>query len=120
MNAPLPADAFFPFDNTYARLPDRFFARLPPTPVPAPRLIRLNEILLQDLGLDPDRLSSLFELQSDTYHGGTGEIRCWLTAAAAMGNSKATIVDYMAVHRIITGVAFAYWEPNGASFNGNG
>ena len=42
MNAPPPADAFFPFDNTYARLPDRFFARQQPTPVPAPRLIRLN------------------------------------------------------------------------------
>jgi len=25
--------SLFPFDNTYARLPERFFARLPPTPV---------------------------------------------------------------------------------------
>ncbi len=58
MNAPSPADAFFAFDNTYARLPARFFARLPPTPVPAPRLIRLNEVLVRDLGLNPERLSS--------------------------------------------------------------
>ena len=33
----------FAFDNSYARLPERFFARLPPTPVAAPRLVRLNE-----------------------------------------------------------------------------
>jgi uncharacterized protein YdiU (UPF0061 family) len=48
----------FPFDNSYARLPERFFARLPPTPVAAPRLVRLNETLARQLGLDPDRLSS--------------------------------------------------------------
>ena len=58
MNAPPRADALFPFDNTYARLPDRFFVRLPPTPVPAPRLIRLNHILARHLGLDPEALSS--------------------------------------------------------------
>ncbi len=48
----------FPFDNTYARLPDRFFARVPPTPVTAPRLIRLNRELAAQLGLDPDWLAS--------------------------------------------------------------
>src|SRR5947209_1581294 len=45
------------FDNSYARLPERFFARLAPTPVPAPRLIRLNDDLARHLGIDPDRLS---------------------------------------------------------------
>jgi serine/tyrosine/threonine adenylyltransferase len=53
-----PAEALFPFDNSYARLPERFFARLRPTPVAAPRLVRLNRRLAQKLGLDPDRLSS--------------------------------------------------------------
>ena len=48
----------FPFDNSYARLPDRFFARLPPTPVAAPRLVRLNEALARHLRLDPDYLAS--------------------------------------------------------------
>jgi uncharacterized protein YdiU (UPF0061 family) len=48
----------FPFDNTYARLPDRFFARVVPTPVPAPRLIRLNRDLALHLRLDPDWLAS--------------------------------------------------------------
>ncbi len=50
--------ALFPFDNSYERLPDRFFARLAPSPVPAPRLVRLNHALARDLGLDPERLSS--------------------------------------------------------------
>ena len=53
-----PHDAFFVFDNSYARLPDRFFARLPPTPVAAPRLVKLNEGLARELGLDPARLAS--------------------------------------------------------------
>jgi uncharacterized protein YdiU (UPF0061 family) len=48
----------FPFDNTYARLPDRFYARVEPEAVTAPRLIRLNRDLALHLGLDPDRLSS--------------------------------------------------------------
>jgi len=48
----------FPFDNTYARLPERFFSRVTPTPVAAPRLIRLNRELALQLRLDPDRLAS--------------------------------------------------------------
>jgi uncharacterized protein YdiU (UPF0061 family) len=43
----------FPFENTYARLPDRFYARVAPTPVRSPRLVRLNTELALDLGLDP-------------------------------------------------------------------
>jgi uncharacterized protein YdiU (UPF0061 family) len=46
------------FDNTYARLPQRFHARLAPTPVAAPRLIRLNVQVARDLGLDPAVLAS--------------------------------------------------------------
>ena len=47
-----------PFDNSYARLPDRFYARLDPTPVASPRLVRLNTALAHDLGIDPDELAS--------------------------------------------------------------
>ncbi|MEO0989607.1 MAG: YdiU family protein [Pseudomonadota bacterium] len=47
-----------PFDNSYARLPDRFFTRLPPTPVRAPTLIKLNTNLAQELGLDPEALTA--------------------------------------------------------------
>jgi uncharacterized protein YdiU (UPF0061 family) len=48
--------ARFPFDNSYARLPERFYARLNPTPVAAPRLVRLNTPLAERLGLDPAAL----------------------------------------------------------------
>ncbi len=48
----------FPFDNSYARLPDRFFVRTPPTPVATPRLVRLNRPLALELGLDPEALAS--------------------------------------------------------------
>jgi uncharacterized protein YdiU (UPF0061 family) len=48
----------FPFDNSYARLPERFHARLPPTVVAAPRLIKLNEMLARELGLDAEALAS--------------------------------------------------------------
>ncbi len=47
----------FPFENTYARLPDRFYARVVPTPVRAPRLIRVNNELALNLGLDADWLA---------------------------------------------------------------
>ncbi len=46
------------FDNSYARLPDRFFARQDPVPVASPRLIKLNVALAEQLGLDPDALAS--------------------------------------------------------------
>jgi uncharacterized protein YdiU (UPF0061 family) len=46
------------FDNSYARLPERFYAAIAPTPVAAPRLIRLNGELAAQLGLDPDWLKS--------------------------------------------------------------
>jgi uncharacterized protein YdiU (UPF0061 family) len=48
----------FAFQNTYAALPDGFFARVAPTPVAAPRLIKLNRPLAVRLGLDPDLLES--------------------------------------------------------------
>jgi uncharacterized protein YdiU (UPF0061 family) len=48
----------FPFQNTYAALPANFFARVAPTPVAAPGLIKLNRPLAIHLGLDPDLLST--------------------------------------------------------------
>jgi serine/tyrosine/threonine adenylyltransferase len=48
----------FPFDNSYAALPDGFFARVAPTPVASPKLVKLNRPLALHLGLDPDWLSS--------------------------------------------------------------
>jgi uncharacterized protein YdiU (UPF0061 family) len=46
------------FDNSYARLPERFHARALPTSAKAPRLIRANEALATELGLDREWLLS--------------------------------------------------------------
>ncbi|MFV0368896.1 MAG: protein adenylyltransferase SelO [Hyphomicrobiaceae bacterium] len=46
------------FDNTYQRLPDRFFERLSPTPVKNPQIIKVNEELAGLLGLDAAVLRS--------------------------------------------------------------
>ena len=54
----------FRFDNTYASLPERFYARLDPTPVAAPRLVRVNAALAERLGLDPDALASPESVQA--------------------------------------------------------
>lgn len=48
----------FAFDNSYARLPDAFYARVAPTPVAAPRLIALNDELVDLLGLDSAALQA--------------------------------------------------------------
>jgi uncharacterized protein YdiU (UPF0061 family) len=45
-----------PFDNSYARLPERFYAKLPPSPASEPSLVALNLPLARELGLDPDWL----------------------------------------------------------------
>ena len=38
---PLPPSGHFSFENTYARLPEHFYARLAPTPVAAPQPVLL-------------------------------------------------------------------------------
>lgn len=53
-----------PFDNSYQRLPERLFARVTPTPPPAPRLLAFNHGLAADLGItgtdDPNELARVF------------------------------------------------------------
>jgi uncharacterized protein YdiU (UPF0061 family) len=46
------------FDNSYARLPERFYARVDPLRPPAPSLIALNRGLASELGFEPDWLTS--------------------------------------------------------------
>src|ERR1700677_94657 len=53
------------FSNSYARLPEHFFARRSPTPVAKAHLIKFNESLASELGLDtralePDELAAIF------------------------------------------------------------
>ena len=42
------------FDNTYARLPEAFYARVEPTPLPNPVLVSFNPDAAALLDLDPD------------------------------------------------------------------
>src|SRR5258707_3876602 len=50
--------------SSYASLPERFFARVAPTPVAEPRLVKFNHALAGDLnlraGLDTEALGRLF------------------------------------------------------------
>ena len=46
------------FDNTYARLPDRFYERIAPTKVRDPRMVKLNYALANLLGADVEWLGS--------------------------------------------------------------
>ena len=55
---PLPA-----FEQTFTELPDIMFAKVAPTPVTKPEAMLLNDNLAQELGLDPDWLSSPEALQ---------------------------------------------------------
>jgi uncharacterized protein YdiU (UPF0061 family) len=53
------------FSNSYARLPEHFFARVSPTPVAKPHLIKFNEALASELGIhtegrEPDELAAVF------------------------------------------------------------
>lgn len=57
---------------------------------------------------DVKALSHLFTFDSSTLRGGTGEIRAWISVAAAM-NRHAQIVDYFPAHHVKTGLGFALW-----------
>ena len=58
MGAAIETAVRFGFDNSYARLPERFYARVNPERVASPRLIKVNAQLARELGLDPDALAS--------------------------------------------------------------
>jgi Catalytic LigB subunit of aromatic ring-opening dioxygenase len=57
---------------------------------------------------DLDALQHLFTFDSDAMRSGTGEVRAWISAAAAM-NRPATRVDYVPAHCTQTGCGFVYW-----------
>jgi serine/tyrosine/threonine adenylyltransferase len=52
------SDGIVSFSNSYTRLPARFFARVDPTPVAAPRLIEFNRPLADELGLQTASLTA--------------------------------------------------------------
>lgn len=46
------------FDNSYARLPQSFFSKLEPNPVPEPNLVILNDSFATSIGLNAEGLKS--------------------------------------------------------------
>jgi len=50
--------AMFAFDNTYTRLPQRFYERVKPTSVRAPRVVKVNRPLARLLGVSAEELES--------------------------------------------------------------
>ena len=48
----------FAFDNSYVRLPERFYVRFHPVPVASPRMIKVNRALAEELGVDGDALET--------------------------------------------------------------
>lgn len=60
-----------------------------------------------------EELEHLFTFDSETLGSGTGEIRAWISVAAAM-NCAAEVIDYMPIHTLVTGVGFAAWKKEGA------
>jgi hypothetical protein len=57
---------------------------------------------------DVEALQHLFTFDSDTMRSGTGEVRAWISVAAAM-KRPARVVEYVPAHCTQTGCGFAYW-----------
>jgi uncharacterized protein YdiU (UPF0061 family) len=105
--------ANYRFDNSFASLPDRFYARLDPTPVAAPRLVRVNLALAERLGLDADALASpesVLELAGNRVPEGASPV-----AAAYAGHQFGHFVPQLGDGRaILMGEVIA---PDGARFD---
>ncbi len=61
------------FENTYARLPDRFHSRITPKPVKSPELIAFNEDLAAELGIAPAPETELAQVFSGNVTPGGAE-----------------------------------------------
>jgi hypothetical protein len=57
---------------------------------------------------DVAALEHLFTFDSDNLRSGTGEVRAWISVAAAM-RRPATVIDYVPAHCTQTGCGFVYW-----------
>ena len=59
------------FDNSYARLPEHFYARQHPAPVADPALVAVNTALAQELGIDPDSITAAVIAGNEVPEGAT-------------------------------------------------
>ncbi len=48
----------FQFDNSYVRLPQQFFSKQLPVPVASPAIVKLNQALAREIGVNADALSA--------------------------------------------------------------
>ncbi|HTE84517.1 MAG TPA: hypothetical protein VK821_07275 [Dehalococcoidia bacterium] len=63
---------------------------------------------------DHEALKHLFTFDSDNMRAGTGELRAWISVAAAM-KRPARIVEYVPAHCTVTGCGFVYWPAAASS-----
>ena len=56
-------------------------------------------------------LDPIWDLESDSIHGGTAEVRLWSVVAGACESfsGKAVVVDYFPSYTAATGLGFVYW-----------
>ena len=59
---------------------------------------------------DLEALQHLFTFDSDNLRSGTGEVRAWISVAAAM-KRPAKVVEYVPAHCAQTGCGFVCWPP---------
>ncbi|MEC7760987.1 MAG: YdiU family protein [Pseudomonadota bacterium] len=83
------------FDNSYARLPDGFFARQAPVPVAKPEIITVNRALAETLGIDPDMLTAEVLAGNDVPEG--AEPLAQLYAGHQFGNFVPQLGDGRAI-----------------------
>lgn len=87
-----------PFENTYARLPDRFFAQQAPTPVRAPKLLAFNHDLAASLGItETDDAQELAEIFSGSRLPEGAEPLAQLYSGHQFGNWNPQLGDGRAV-----------------------
>jgi hypothetical protein len=69
----------------------------------------LDDWILERLAQNElEALNHLFTFDSINLRSGTGEVRAWISVAAAM-NRPARVVEYVPAHCTLTGCGFAYW-----------
>lgn len=68
----------------------------------------LDRWVLEQITANNDSLKNLFAFDSSSLRGGSGEIRAWISVAAACGR-PGTVLDYIPCHHAKTGLSFAYW-----------
>lgn len=61
---------------------------------------------------DVAALEHLFTFDSDNLRSGTGEVRAWISVAAALAR-PAAVIDYIPAHCTQTGCGFVAWPPLG-------